>query len=128
MQDNSRLLSKFIGITYPVIILFSFYVIINGHNSPGGGFQGGAILSSIFIIQYIINPEKEISLYTLQYIEKILFLCILLLPIIFILIMNGSSNTIVNQLYMIAMNIFIGIKVCCGLSIIFFRFVLFESR
>lgn len=128
MHENSQLLSKFIGITYPLIILFSFYIIINGHNSPGGGFQGGAILSSIFIIQYIINPEKEISLYTFQLIEKILFMCILLLPILLIFFLNGSSNTILNQLYLITMNVLIAIKVCCGLSIIFFRFVLFESR
>ena len=30
----------------PMIILFGVYVFMNGHLSPGGGFQGGAIIAS----------------------------------------------------------------------------------
>ena len=34
----------------PFIQLFGLYVIIHGHSSPGGGFQGGVILSASFIL------------------------------------------------------------------------------
>lgn len=128
MRERSELLVKSLGILYPIIFLFGIYITINGHNTPGGGFQGGAIISSTFIIQHIVNPQQEVLLFKLQRIEKILFLCILLIPILFILHINGSSNTLINQLYLVTMNILIAIKVYCGLSIIFFRFVLFESR
>ena len=30
----------------PYILLFGLYLISYGHLSPGGGFQGGAVLSS----------------------------------------------------------------------------------
>ena len=30
----------------PFILLFGLYLISFGHLSPGGGFQGGAVLSS----------------------------------------------------------------------------------
>ena len=34
----------------PMIAVFGFYVVINGHLSPGGGFSGGAILGSAMIL------------------------------------------------------------------------------
>lgn len=34
----------------PFIQLFGLYVIVHGHYSPGGGFQGGVILGAAFII------------------------------------------------------------------------------
>lgn len=34
----------------PFIILFGLYVIFFGHYSPGGGFQGGAIIASGIIL------------------------------------------------------------------------------
>jgi len=34
----------------PFIQLFGLYVIAHGHYSPGGGFQGGVILGSSFIL------------------------------------------------------------------------------
>ncbi|MCT4598545.1 MAG: sodium:proton antiporter [Vallitalea sp.] len=128
MRERSELLVKSLGILYPIIFLFGIYITINGHSTPGGGFQGGAIISSTFIIQYIINPHHEVSLHKLQIIEKILFLCILLIPILFIIHTNGSQIRLINTSYLVIMNILIALKVYCGLSIIFFRFVLFESR
>ena len=40
---GSRLLS-------PFIMMFGFYVIFHGHYSPGGGFQGGALLAASVIL------------------------------------------------------------------------------
>ncbi len=34
----------------PFTVLFTIYVILNGHLTPGGGFQGGAILGGLFIV------------------------------------------------------------------------------
>jgi len=38
----------------PFIQLFALYVIMHGHSSPGGGFQGGVILGASFILLVII--------------------------------------------------------------------------
>ena len=43
IQTISRLL-------IPFIQLFALYVIMHGHSSPGGGFQGGVILGASFIL------------------------------------------------------------------------------
>ena len=34
----------------PISMLFGIYVVLNGHLSPGGGFSGGAIIGSSFIM------------------------------------------------------------------------------
>lgn len=128
MNEHSILLRTTMGAIYPFIIIFGFYIILNGHTSPGGGFQGGAILASVFIIQYFTTYEKTISLDIFNRIEKILYFAILFFVIVFILQFREWIPMTFKVYYLILLNILIGIKVCCGLSIVFYRFVLFESR
>jgi energy-converting hydrogenase B subunit I len=45
-------------------IMFGLYTIMHGHLTPGGGFQGGAIISTIFIlfiVAYGIKIRKVLS-------------------------------------------------------------------
>lgn len=34
----------------PVILFFSFYVLVRGHDEPGGGFAGGLAAASAFVL------------------------------------------------------------------------------
>jgi multicomponent Na+:H+ antiporter subunit B len=43
----------------PFIILFAIYVIAHGHDSPGGGFQGGTILAATFILIRMIRQDVK---------------------------------------------------------------------
>lgn len=48
-----------VRLSAPFIALFAIYVILNGHASPGGGFQGGAILGGLFIaLSVVMGAEK----------------------------------------------------------------------
>ena len=38
----------------PMIQIFAFYVIFHGHYSPGGGFQGGALLAGSVLVQRVV--------------------------------------------------------------------------
>jgi len=42
----------------PFIQIYALYVIMHGHHSPGGGFQGGVILGASFIL-YLITHGLE---------------------------------------------------------------------
>lgn len=128
MQKHSELFAQTMGLMYPLILIYGIYIIYNGHLTPGGGFQGGAILAGVFIIQYLTTGNKNISLNTLNRIEKFIYLLLLIFGITFVFYLNWDLTPAQKSLYLLAMNIMIGIKVCCGLTVIFFRFVLFESR
>lgn len=43
-----------------VIALVSIYVTFRGHNAPGGGFAGGLILGSVFVLQYVTGREIRV--------------------------------------------------------------------
>lgn len=42
----------------PYIMLFGFYVVIHGHYSPGGGFQGGALLGASFLLMRVAGGDE----------------------------------------------------------------------
>jgi len=44
--DISRIISFGPYLLYPIIIIFGAYLVAHGHLSPGGGFQGGAVMAS----------------------------------------------------------------------------------
>lgn len=45
----------------PLILLLGVYVFINGHLTPGGGFQGGAIIASAVLLMLLANPLRHFS-------------------------------------------------------------------
>ncbi len=57
----SELLDTGSRLLVPLIILFGAYIFINGHLTPGGGFQGGAILASATLLMLLTNPLRPFS-------------------------------------------------------------------
>jgi len=62
MKQMSKIVRTITNLIYGFIIIFGFYVILHGHLTPGGGFQGGAIVASAFALLLIsyggLNTEK----------------------------------------------------------------------
>ncbi len=46
----------------PYIMLFGWYVIIHGHYSPGGGFQGGALLAASILLIRVAGGRRVAQL------------------------------------------------------------------
>ncbi|ABR47358.1 Na+/H+ antiporter MnhB subunit-related protein [Alkaliphilus metalliredigens QYMF] len=128
MKENSEIIARVIGIMHPFILLFGFYIILNGHKTPGGGFQGGAILSAVFMSRYLGLSIQDIRMNILQVLEKAFFILIMIVPIVFVLWEFKTRFPFLNEFYLITMNVLIGLKVGCGLSIIFFTFVFDGGR
>ena len=43
----------------PLVVLLGGYVLANGHLTPGGGFQGGAILASAVLLMLLADPARR---------------------------------------------------------------------
>lgn len=50
---------KITEILLPFLQIYGFYVLLNGHHSPGGGFAGGAILGASLIIYSLVFGIQE---------------------------------------------------------------------
>jgi hypothetical protein len=59
-------------------------------------------------------------------VEKLVFAAIVLLAILFVF--SQIDLPIPSAVYLIAMNLLIGLKVACGFLIVFYRFVVLERR
>lgn len=57
---ESLIIDVITRINVPLMRLFGLYVIVHGHYSPGGGFQGGVILATSVILERIaLGPEES---------------------------------------------------------------------
>lgn len=111
-----RIISRFL---HPFVLMFGVYIVLNGDLSPGGGFQGGVVLASSFILLYFIGEVNKLNTTMIIRIEKVLFL---LLVIVTFLSRVDSVNTY-HIYYLVAMNTIIGMKVALGIGAIIIIFL-----
>ncbi|MDC7233085.1 MAG: Na(+)/H(+) antiporter subunit B [Spirochaetales bacterium] len=70
-REGSEILRTGTALLFPLILLFGIYVFINGHLTPGGGFQGGAIIASAVVLQVLAYPNRKIGHGLLSVIESL---------------------------------------------------------
>ena len=56
---------------YPLIVLLGAYVFVHGHLTPGGGFQGGAIIATGVLLMFMSYRSFEVSHKWLTYLESL---------------------------------------------------------
>ncbi len=118
----------------PFVFLFGFYVISHGHISPGGGFQGGVVLASGFILLLLCQQEEGrverlFPLGKIRLAEAGAFLLFLLAGVLGMILTGsflgvffepGISGRIPDALFVFFLNLIIGVKVGAGISIVCF--------
>ena len=116
---------------FPIMLLFGFYIILYGDSSPGGGFQGGAIIATTFILTYFIQSKKNFNVNVLLKLEKLYFVTILIIASIsfftkgelFTNFVTLNSSVQIKRIFLLLLNFFIGLKVASGLITIFSTFI-----
>ena len=43
----------------PLMLIFSFFLLLRGHNEPGGGFVGGLVAAAAYALYLIANGLEE---------------------------------------------------------------------
>lgn len=71
LAPTGELLSTGSRLLTPLIMLLGVYVFVNGHLTPGGGFQGGAIIASGMLLLLLAEPLKHFSHRLISALESI---------------------------------------------------------
>ena len=61
MSEPSRIVKTIASIIFPPTMVFGIYVILHGHLTPGGGFQGGAVVASAITLLLVAFGTAEIA-------------------------------------------------------------------
>lgn len=130
-MKRSEVLTCICKLLFPFILVYGLYVIINGHLSPGGGFQGGAILATAILITYIIEVPILEDIALLVKIEKYSFFLIIVIAMsslftrgeIFTNFFPEAMSVPFKTIFLLLLNFLIGIKVSTGLITIFSTFI-----
>ena len=74
-KKNKRPASEFLktgtSLLTPFIVMFGAYIFINGHLSPGGGFQGGAVVASAMLLLLLTYPDYRFNHSVLGWVESV---------------------------------------------------------
>ncbi|HDO19176.1 MAG TPA: sodium:proton antiporter [Thermoplasmatales archaeon] len=137
-MSESKIIKTISSIAFPFVMIYGLYVILHGHLTPGGGFQGGAIVASACVLllagygsREIAKRIKEGQLSVLESIGALGFVSLALLGISTTFFYNflagshsifgrippfGSNPGDLNTAGLLPlMNISVGIKVIAGL-------------
>ena len=68
---SSSLVRTGAKILFPLILLLGIYVFIHGHLTPGGGFQGGAIIATGFLLMLITYKHFETNHKVMVWLESL---------------------------------------------------------
>jgi multicomponent Na+:H+ antiporter subunit B len=116
----------------PMVILFGIYVFLNGHLSPGGGFQGGAIIASGTMFLLLALPESHISRLMVAMTESLSGFSIVVIGVLGVLLAGGFLDNRIMGLGTYGnlfsagaiplIYVFVGLKVGFELSAVLDRF------
>ncbi len=128
----SEILATGAELLVPLIGIFAAYIIMNGHLSAGGGFQGGAVIASGVLLMLMAFPQYQPNLDFLGMTESVagaLFVGVGVAGAI------GAGGFLDNHILPLGqfgaffsagaiplLSVFLGIKVGCELSVILERF------
>ena len=125
--EESIILKMIVGLLYPFIMLFGFSVILNGHYTPGGGFQGGGVLASLFVAKFVVYPVEDTDTEALHNLQRVFLSLILVAPAVLLFTGVVTRYEVVRSAYLTLMDILIGVQVGLGLGVAVLRFAYFHG-
>jgi multicomponent Na+:H+ antiporter subunit B len=90
---KSRIVGHIAAVFYPFCLVFGLYVVLHGHLTPGGGFQGGAVMATgaalMMVAGMFDEGEREIKYHHYKAIEA--FGLLLFIGLAFAGILSGHG-------------------------------------
>jgi len=126
VRPTSEILDTATQVLTPIIMLVGIYIFMNGHLTPGGGFQGGAVIASAVLLMLLASPKMKISHTVIATIETISGVSFVIIGALGIAIGGGfldnsimslgTFGTLLSAGAIPIIYIFVGLKVGAELS------------
>ncbi|MEN8186463.1 MAG: Na(+)/H(+) antiporter subunit B [Bacteroidota bacterium] len=96
VRSITEILTTSAQILVPMIYMFGVYIFVNGHLTPGGGFQGGAVIASGTLLMFLSNPNFKLNHKIIHFVESTSGLVFVLIGVVGAMMMDGGflSNKI----------------------------------
>ncbi|MFO7991898.1 MAG: MnhB domain-containing protein [Thermoplasmata archaeon] len=133
VRNSSRLVS-------PFLVAYGAFMIVNGHITPGGGFQGGVILAVAVILLITSHGYKAVreifSVELVKVIESVSGLLIIITSMIGLafgayflnFLKGGEPGTLFSGGTVVLFNILIGLKVGVAFTLLFYMLLRWTER
>jgi len=142
MTEMSKVVRTITSLSFPFILIYGLYVIAHGHLTPGGGFQGGAIVASALAMiivafgsKWVLDRIKEKNISLLESVGAICFILLAFFgltyadpvffknfvvdnPYLFGQVVTDNAANINTAGVIPLMNFAVGLKVIAGLFVI----------
>lgn len=124
-QHASSLVRTASKLFYPLIVLLGAYVFVHGHLTPGGGFQGGAIIATGVLLMYMSYQRFDTNHNALMIIESLAGLTFVTIGLTGLVLGQsflenwlplGTANTLLSAGVIPIIYIAVGMKVGAELS------------
>jgi multicomponent Na+:H+ antiporter subunit B len=131
-EPTSELVRNGADVLLPLIFIFAAYIIMNGHLSAGGGFQGGAVVASAVMLLMLAKPASRLDHSVLSFVESLAGVLFVLIGVAGLIFAGGFLDNRVLPLGQFGaffsagaipvISLLLGIKVGAELSVIIDRF------
>ncbi|ACZ30862.1 hypothetical protein Xcel_1842 [Xylanimonas cellulosilytica DSM 15894] len=115
-------LVKAIQILTPVLVVTGAALVVGDPQTPGGGFQGAGLLAAVVVGRYLVGARGPRTTKGLENLEKAIFVVFVLSVALYVFLGLRDITQEAYAPYMVVMNGLLGLKVFCGLSIMFLYF------
>jgi len=97
-RSASEILVTGANLLVPVIMLFGIYIFLNGHLSPGGGFQGGAVVASAVLLLFLAYPGFRLRHGILTVLESLSGTAYVVIAVLGLILASGFLDSRVMAL------------------------------
>ncbi|OQY38934.1 MAG: sodium:proton antiporter [Candidatus Cloacimonetes bacterium 4572_65] len=89
LREASEIFKTSTQFLFPLIVLFGVYIFVHGHLTPGGGFQGGVLIASAFVMMMLSEQSYKINKFVLGITESLSGFFYVLIGIVGIFLAKG---------------------------------------
>ena len=114
----------------PLALVYICYIILHGHLSPGGGFQGGVLMAGVVILLYLghgfeatVDALSYHTLHKSEGVASVVYVALALMGVAAgaqfcqnILYTHGAIGDLYSSGTIFWMNVTVGVKVITGIG------------